>query len=87
MFSNVLMNSCNTLVDPTTIGNGLKQKSGSMSSTVRVSAKYSRISQQEYIYANEHMKTPSKSTKLGSTFSSSQAMQKVKKIVHPREDK
>uniref|UniRef100_A0A3Q7GIC9 DUF4216 domain-containing protein n=1 Tax=Solanum lycopersicum TaxID=4081 RepID=A0A3Q7GIC9_SOLLC len=74
-------------MDPTTIGNGLKQKSGSMSSTVRVSAKYSRISQQEYIYANEHMKTPSKSTKLGSTFSSSQAMQKVKKIVHPREDK
>uniref|UniRef100_M1E0S8 Uncharacterized protein n=1 Tax=Solanum tuberosum TaxID=4113 RepID=M1E0S8_SOLTU len=66
--------------------NGLKQKSGSLSSSVGISEYDVGSFNKSVVCANQHMHTPSKSTKSGSTFSSSQKMRKVTKNVLEKED-
>ncbi|WMV19250.1 hypothetical protein MTR67_012635 [Solanum verrucosum] len=69
-----LINSYITLVSPIAIGNGLKQKSGSLSLSIGISEYDMGSFDKSDVCANQHMQTPSKSTKSGSTFSSNKKM-------------
>ncbi|KAH0776322.1 hypothetical protein KY290_007733 [Solanum tuberosum] len=71
---------------PSSIGNGLNQKSRSLSSSVGISEYDVGSFNKSVVCANQHMQSPSKSRKSGSTFSYSQIMQKVKKNVLEKED-
>ncbi|KAG5629128.1 hypothetical protein H5410_000845 [Solanum commersonii] len=73
-------------MSPTAIGNGLKKKSGSLSLSIGISEYDVGSFNKSVVCTNQHMQTPSKSTKSGSTFSSSQKMRKVTKNVLEKED-
>ncbi|KAH0729999.1 hypothetical protein KY289_001187 [Solanum tuberosum] len=54
-------------MDPTAIGKGLKQKSGSLSSSLEISEYDMGSFNKSDVCANQHMQTPSESTKSGSS--------------------
>jgi len=72
-------------VRPAAIRKGLEKRSGSLSSTLGISESEVGSFNKSVVCANQHMHTPSKSTKSGSTFSSSQKMRKVTKNVLEKE--
>ncbi|KAH0671299.1 hypothetical protein KY289_025792 [Solanum tuberosum] len=71
---------------PAAIRKGLEKKSGSLSSSLGFSETEVGYLNKSDVCANQHIETPSKSTKSSSTFSSSQEMQKLKRIVLEKED-
>ncbi|XP_049378008.1 uncharacterized protein LOC125842723 [Solanum stenotomum] len=71
---------------PAAIRKGLEKRSGSLSSSLGFSETEVEYLNKSDVCANQHMQTPSKSTKSSSTFSSSQEMQKLKRIVLEKED-
>ncbi|KAG5580954.1 hypothetical protein H5410_051581 [Solanum commersonii] len=71
---------------PAAIRKGLEKRSGSLSSSLGFSETEVGYLNKSDVCANQHMETPSKSTKSSSTFSSSQKMQKMKRIVLEKDD-
>ncbi|KAK6791554.1 hypothetical protein RDI58_010635 [Solanum bulbocastanum] len=65
-------------IRPTTISKGLEKKSGSLRSSLGFSESEVGSLNKSGVCANQHMQTPSKSTKSSSTFSSSHEIQKHK---------
>ncbi|KAH0765147.1 hypothetical protein KY285_001018 [Solanum tuberosum] len=68
------------------IRKGLEKRSGSLSSSLGFSESEVGYFNESDVCANQHMQTPSKRTKSSSTFSSSQEMQKMNRIVLEKED-
>ncbi|KAG5576663.1 hypothetical protein H5410_056797, partial [Solanum commersonii] len=71
---------------PAAIRKGLEKRSGSLSSSLGFSETEVGYLNKSDDCANQHMQTPSKTTKSSSTFSSSQEMQKMKRIVLEKDD-
>ncbi|WMV20381.1 hypothetical protein MTR67_013766 [Solanum verrucosum] len=71
---------------PAAIRKGLEKRSGSLSSPLGISESEVGSFNKSVVCANQHMQTPSKSTKLSSTSSSSQEIRKMKNIVLEKED-
>uniref|UniRef100_M1BUD7 Uncharacterized protein n=1 Tax=Solanum tuberosum TaxID=4113 RepID=M1BUD7_SOLTU len=68
---------------PGAIGKGLEKRTGSLSSSLGISEYEVGAFNKSAIFAND---TPTKCTKSSSTMSSSQEMQKMKKLVLEKED-
>ncbi|KAG5620970.1 hypothetical protein H5410_006188 [Solanum commersonii] len=71
---------------PAAIRKGLEKRSGSLSSPLGISESEVGSFNKSVVCANQHMQTPSKSTKPSSTSSSSQEIRKMKNIVLEKED-
>ncbi|WMV45724.1 hypothetical protein MTR67_039109, partial [Solanum verrucosum] len=89
IYKNSTVEKCTQEVEtmrPAAIRKGLEKRSGSLSSPLGISESEVGSFNKSVVCANQHMQTPSKSTKLSSTSSSSQEIRKMKNIVLEKED-
>ncbi|KAG5632743.1 hypothetical protein H5410_004460 [Solanum commersonii] len=71
---------------PKKLKQGLDKRSGSLSSPLGISESEVGSFNKSVVCANQHMQTPSKSTKPSSTSSSSEEIRKMKNIIFEKED-
>ncbi|KAH0657056.1 hypothetical protein KY285_031938 [Solanum tuberosum] len=88
IYKNSTVEKCTQEVEtmrPAAIRKGLEKRSGSLSSPLGISESEVGSFNKSVVCANQHMQTPSKSTKPSST-SSSQEIKKMKNIILEKED-